>query len=88
VVLHIANGVAGMLVLLLSLVLYPLYGLIGLPLAQLIANSVWFAAYSARRSYSVVPFGAARFEMSTSLLPGLFMLGALAFAVLSQAAGT
>jgi len=74
VVLHIANGVAGALVLLLSVVLYPFAGLIGLPLAQLLANSVWFAGYSARRSYSAVPFPAVRFEVSTSLLPGLFML--------------
>ena len=83
IVMHVANGIAGVLVIVFAVILYPVVGLIGVPTALLLANVFWFAIYSARKSYPVLGAGAVRFEATTSLgAVAVLLLGlALSFVV-------
>jgi hypothetical protein len=74
VVLHVANGVTGVLFIGFALASYETLGLMAIPLSQLLANICWFAWYGARRSHGSIDIGFWRFERSTSIPPTLLML--------------
>lgn len=68
---HIANGVAGTLMIGLSLVLYPALGLTALPLGMLLAYAGFYCVYSFGKSSRSFGFTLLGFERDVSLLPAL-----------------
>ena len=73
IVWHIANGVAGVLIIGLALVLYPLVGLVALPAGMFLAYAGFYCIYSFVKSSRAFGFTLAGFEPSVSLGPGLVL---------------
>ena len=76
IVWHIANGVTGAIVIVLSLSLIPVFGITAFPLALLIANISFYSWYCARLSYKAFKIPIWNFEKLTFVCPcvvlGLF----------------
>ncbi len=62
VVLHVANGMTGILFIGFCAVSYKTLGLMAIPLSQLLANVCWFAWYGAWRSHGSIDIGFWQFE--------------------------
>ncbi len=73
IVWHIANGVTGMLMIGLSLALFPALGLMALPLGMLVAYTGFYCVYSFGKSSKSFEFTLFSFERSVSLLPALVL---------------
>ena len=71
IVWHIANGVAGSLMIGLSLALFPALGLNALPLGMLLAYAGFYCVYSFRKSSRSFGFTLFGFERGVSLLPAM-----------------
>jgi hypothetical protein len=82
IVWHIANGVAGVLIVGLALALYPQFGLVALPAGMLLAYGGFYCAYSFAQSSRAFGFTLAGFEPSVSLGPGLVLVGVVTGAAL------
>ena len=82
VVVHVANGIAGFIMLGLAFPLYRQLGLVGIPLAGLIANALWYAPYGAAKSRSVIGGDVLRFEARTSLGPAALLVVSLVVSAL------
>jgi hypothetical protein len=78
VVIHVANGIAGLLTIALAYLLYRHMGLIGIPLASLLANAVWYAPYCAMKSRLVLGGEVLAFERATSIGPAATLVAGLA----------
>lgn len=73
IVWHIANAVTGVLMIGLSIVLYPVLGLIALPAGMLLAYGGFYAVYAFRKSSKLFGFTFFRFERSVGLPPALMI---------------
>ena len=71
IVWHIANGVSGLLMIGLSLVLFPALGLLALPLGMLVAYAGFYCIYCFGKSSKSFEFTLFSFERGVSLLPAL-----------------
>ena len=67
VIMHIADGVSGVLFVLSLLVLSPGFGVLAIPLGQLIAYLGFYNWYSAMHSYRLIQVGFFRFERFAAL---------------------
>ena len=74
VVLHVANGMTGILFIGFCVASYSTLGLMAIPLSQLLANVCWFAWYGAWRSHGSIDIGFWQFERSTSIPPATLIL--------------
>jgi hypothetical protein len=74
VVLHVANGMTGLLFIGFCFASYKTLGLMAIPLSQLLANILWFSWYGARRSYGSIDVDFWQFERSTSIPPAVLMV--------------
>lgn len=74
---HIANGVTGTLMITTAVGLYPSLGIVALPVAMLIAYSIFYAPYASRASSRAFGFSLWRFETGASIPTFVFMAGAL-----------
>lgn len=74
---HIANGVTGVAMLALALMLYPAVGLAGLPLAMLLAYILLYTPYALYHSTRAFHLPLFKFESGASLYPGLTLLAGL-----------
>ena len=81
IVLHVANGVAGVIYVGTLIVLFPFLSVYALPIAHLTANLCWYDWYCAAKSYSVSGLRFWRHEVRTSVFPAL-LLGGYVIAVL------
>lgn len=75
IVWHIANGVTGVLMVVIAVLLYPLVGAMAFPLGMLIAYAGFYAIYAARYSLSALKIGFVDFESRVSIGP-VCVLGA------------
>ena len=75
IVWHIANGVTGVLLIVLAVLLYRWQGPIGLPLAMLAVNLTFYSVYAVRHSSKAFEFGAFSFQKGTALGPLLLLSG-------------
>ena len=73
IVWHIANAVTGILMIGLSVILYPLFGLIALPTSMLVAYSGFYSLYAFNKSSNLFCFNFFDFERK-ACLPSLFIL--------------
>ncbi len=71
IVWHIANGVAGTLMIALSLAMFPALGLTALPLGMLLAYAGFYCIYCFRKSSRSFEFTLFSFERGVSLMPAL-----------------
>ncbi len=71
---HIANGVSGVIFLSSGIALFPIVGIIAIPLAILAGNAGFYAWYSARRSYRAFEIDILAFESRAALPPFLLLL--------------
>jgi hypothetical protein len=81
VVWHVANGVTGALVMVLTLVLGPVLGLMAFPLAMLAGYLGFYVPYAMHRSRRAFALRLLPFERRSSLVPLLALLGGLAGSV-------
>lgn len=72
---HIANGITGLLMIVIALVLYPLYGVLGLPLAMLGAYGAFYTIYCSYHSYREYSLKFLVFEKKSFLPPLVILLG-------------
>lgn len=77
VVIHVANGVAGVLTMAMAYLLYRSLGLIGIPLASLLANALWYVPYCATKSRLVLGGDVFAFERVTSIGPAALLAAGL-----------
>lgn len=77
IVWHIANAVTGVLMIGLSMLLYPLLGLIALPAGMLMAYSGFYSIYAFRKSSKLFEINFIRFERTVCLPPALVLAAAL-----------
>jgi len=82
IVWHIANGVAGVLIIGLALLLFPLVGLMALPASMLVAYAGFYCVYSFVKSSRAFGFTLAGFEPGVSLGPVLVLAGVVTGAAL------
>lgn len=81
IVWHIANGVTGVLLIVLAFALYRWQGAIGLPLAMLVVNLGFYSTYAIWHSSRAFNFGALSFQKGTSLGPLVLLTGMSALAI-------
>lgn len=81
IVWHIANGVTGVLLIVLAVVLYRWQGAIGLPLAMLVVYLTFYSIYAVRHSSRAFEFGALAFQKGTALGPLVLLGGMSALAI-------
>ena len=82
IVWHIANGVTGVVMIGLALLLYPLVGLMALPANMLLAYAGFYCVYSFVKSSRAFGFTLAGFEPGVSLGPVLVLAGVVTGAAL------
>lgn len=80
IVWHVANGVAGVLMLASMPFTYHLLGVPGLPLAILIGYAAFYAPFSMRQSYRAFSLTAGQIDLAASAAPLAVVLCGLAFA--------
>lgn len=78
IVWHVANGVTGLLMILLFAALYLPIGTAAIPAAMLGGNVSFYAPYCSHVSFSLLPVKRWSFERSTALQPLLLLLVVLA----------
>lgn len=83
IVWHIASGVTGVLLCLMVVPLHAVAGTLALPLAMLLAHTVFYAPYSVRLSLRQIGRGWLSFERSAAIPPALAMAAATAFALIA-----
>ena len=71
IVWHIANSVTGLLMIGLTLALFPALGLVALPVGMLVAYAGFYCIYSFGKSSKSFEFTLYSFERGVSLLPAL-----------------
>jgi O-antigen/teichoic acid export membrane protein len=81
IVWHIANGVTGVLLIVLAVVFYRWLGAIGLPLAMLVVNLGFYGPYAIHYSSRAFGFGIFSFLNKTSLGPLALLSGMSALAI-------
>lgn len=81
IVWHIANGVAGALLIALAFLLYQWQGAIGLPLAMLFVNVFFYSLYALKHSSRAFGFPVLAFLKDTSLWPLVLLAGVSALAL-------
>jgi len=74
VVWHWANGIAGTIFVTANVALYPFIGILALPVALLISNSIFYAWFCATKSFQLTRAPFFHFEAGASLGPMLLML--------------
>lgn len=74
IIWHIANGVSGIIYLLVSLLLFRIVGVYAFPIGILMGYLGFYAWYAAMHSYRVFKLNFWQFEQSTSLIPGTVLL--------------
>jgi hypothetical protein len=84
IIWHIANGVSGLLFILLSLVLYPIVAVLAFPLGYLGGHLGFYAWYSAMHSYKTFNLRFWTFEVRTMLGPLAVLLISNAMILLTQ----
>jgi O-antigen/teichoic acid export membrane protein len=78
---HVVNGVSGILILVFSAALYPLFGVAAFPLALIAGYGGFYCWFSARLVYKHYHQSALNFEVGSSLGPGALLLVALMFSL-------
>lgn len=84
IIWHIANGVSGLLFILLSLALFPIVGVLAFPLGYLAGHLGFYAWYSALHSYKTFNLRFWTFEARTMLGPLAILLITNAMILLRQ----
>ena len=74
VVWHIANGAAGLVMLVVIPLGYSRYGLIGFPLGIMAGYLLVYVPYSMYKSYQAFNLSALSIDLPANLLPGLTIL--------------
>ncbi len=74
IIWHIANGVAGLIYLFTSLILFNFLGIYALPIAVLAAYLGFYSWYAAKHSYAAFGLNFFSFERSTILFPSIVIL--------------
>ena len=82
IVWHIANGVAGAIVIAGSLLLIKPYGAYGLALSYLLSNIMFYAPYCMTRSYTRFGLSFKDIDLNSLLLPLIFISVVLAVSVM------
>lgn len=77
IVWHIANGITGVVMLTLAVVLFPHLGVIALPLAMLLAYSCFYTPYAVFLSRRHYRYNLLRFEQKAIALPAAALAGLL-----------
>lgn len=80
IVWHIANGITGILYIIVSFLIFPVVGAIAFPISLLISYVGFYSWYSARKSYNTFGLRFWAFESKNSLIP--FLLLILVFIIL------
>ena len=81
VVLHIANGVSGLVMIAAMALGYRWLGVAGLPLGMLAGYAGFYTPFGLWHSYRAFGLGAGRFDLAASAAPLVACLGALAIAL-------
>lgn len=81
IVWHIANGVAGALLIALAFILYRWQGAIGLPLAMLAVNLFFYSPYAMKHSSRAFDFPLIPFLKDTAMPPLVLLAGMSALAM-------
>ncbi|WP_128548354.1 lipopolysaccharide biosynthesis protein [Larkinella soli] len=81
IIWHVLNGVTGVLMIVLALLLYPLIGVYGLPLSMVLGYALFYSWYAPYKSYKLIRTNFWEFEWN-SFLPYLICL--LLFIVLNE----
>jgi O-antigen/teichoic acid export membrane protein len=74
IVWHTANGISGLLFILIAVLLVPYLGVYGFAIALVFANIGFYSWYSAKKSYQVLRSGFFQFDRKIILLPATVML--------------
>lgn len=77
IVWHIANGITGSVMVVSALILYPAVGIIGLPLAMLLAYSCFYTPYAIFLSRKQYGYNLLRFEQKAIALPAVSLFSLL-----------
>lgn len=80
IVWHIANGVTGLGMIILAILLYPKFSVLAFPLGMLIAYSLFYCVYAIRHSSRTFGIGILQFELRTSVLPAALIFVGLCVA--------
>lgn len=82
IVWHIANGVTGMIMILIASTAYPSIGVYAFPLAMLLAYSGFYCVYSVTHTRKAFGLRLMAFESRTSMLPALALCAGLTVALM------
>ena len=82
IVWHIANGVAGLVMLIVIPIAYLQYGLIGFPLGIMAGYLLVYAPYSMYKSYRAFDLSVLSIDVPANLLPGLIIVSVAAISML------
>ena len=74
IVWHKANGVSGIVMIIGSLIFFPIYNYVAFPIAIILGNYGFYSWYCASRSYNRLDMKPLEFEKNTSLIFFLLML--------------
>ncbi|HHT9146717.1 MAG TPA: lipopolysaccharide biosynthesis protein [Candidatus Wunengus sp. YC61] len=75
IIWHRANGITGIIYLLLSFGLIRFIGVYSFPVALIVGHLAFYSWYSAKHSYALIGTNYFVFEKNVSIIPSLFLLG-------------
>lgn len=82
IIWHWANGISGVIFIILSTALYLNLGMIAIPIALLAANGCFYAWFCAMKSFQLTRAQFIPFESRSSLVPALLMVVSIAISLL------
>ncbi|WP_421827540.1 lipopolysaccharide biosynthesis protein [Larkinella sp.] len=74
IVWHIANGLTGLIYIILALIAYPMLGVLAFPLSMLAAYLGFYSWYSTLKSYAAFKLNFITFESKQLVIPSLILL--------------